>query len=419
MNTMTTNSLQADLRTAQNRMLPFVESAINDMEQDGKVDMLFENPEKVTSLFLEVRSQLLSLLNIEQERQQQWHIGVADSGKRTIEILVNYLCQDHEDENAVVNTENYVAFNKFSAANALSTQKKVSFLKPFNLDMGQSLTIGSEQELAEAQKLIEKESISTLWLAWNSTSTGIRENVDQLVAFRNSCKSDTLIISDAASLPLFSANWQNIQTENLPDVFFFSLRKQGLPYDGPQDEANQAKNSGALFLFNDRALQRAQNVQGKNLYDSPELAECAAGAITLGDQRRNHIKHLLKLNAALEIFLAENGKKLTEHDQTREQIQQALCKAFSQQGQLGQCGYTLLASPEAQSLSSYIVKVPESSKPSETVAELKSRGIQVSVSMHPQVSNQEYLRFACYPGNTMEEMEILIQGFRECLNGRS
>ncbi len=50
-------------------------------------------------------------------------MGIADSGKRSIELLANCLCPAEPGKNAIVDTENYVGFNKFSAAKALEKYK--------------------------------------------------------------------------------------------------------------------------------------------------------------------------------------------------------------------------------------------------------------------------------------------------------
>lgn len=408
----TSRVVRADMQTAQNRMFTFVEKELQKKEDSGEIDFLLRNPNRVPILYSEVQQQLFTLFDIPASCHQQWHFGIADSGKRTIELLVNCLCPPQAEANIAVNTENYVAFNKFSAVTAIQKQKNIAFSLPFSLEMGTSLTINAEEEFRRAKFLLENPRTKTVWIAWNSTSTGIKENADQLVAHRNQCGSKTIIVADAASLPLFTNSWKILDTKNLPDVFFFSLRKQGLPYDGPQDEANQAKNSGSLVVFNDRALERARELGCSPLYDSPTLDQSAKYEITSGDQRRNHIKHLVKLRTALEVFLEEGGRKLDEQDAVRASIHREILQAFNG-GELGNKHFSLLAEPEAQSETAYIVKLPPEASPSKTIARLKEQGVYISVSMHPRVSNKHYLRFACYPANTVEETRMVLKGFAE------
>lgn len=404
--------VRADMQTAQSRMFTFIEEELHQKEDKGEIELLLRNPDQVPPLYRKVQQQLFTLLDIPASRHRQWHIGIADSGKRGIELLVNYLCPPQAGANIAVNTENYVAFNKFSAVTAIQKQKNIAFVLPFELEMGQSLTINAAEEFLRAKVLLENPATRTVWMAWNSTSTGIREHVDQLVAHRNHCGSNAIIVADAASLPLFTNNWKSLDAENLPDVFFFSLRKQGLPYDGPQDEANQARNSGSLIVFHDRALDRARELGSGPLYDSPTLGQSAEYMLTSGDQRRNHIKHLVKLDTALTAFLDEGGKQLDVQDAVRSSIYREVMAAFNG-GELDKKKFSLLAAPEAQSETAYIVKLPPETSPSQTVARLKELGVYISVSMHPKVSNKQYLRFACYPANTVEETRMVLKGLAE------
>lgn len=404
----------ADLRTAQNRMFQFVETTMQSHRTAGTIESLLKDQEKPLQLYQSVEQQLFSMLNIDHDKRVNWHMGIADSGKRAIETLVSFFCPEEPKANIAVNTENYVAYNKFSAVNALKQQKGVEFVTPFDLTMGQALTIGSPEEMARAQQLLRQESTKTLWIAWNSTSTGIVEEVEKLVAFRNECNSDALIISDAASLPLFSRSWKSIEPRHLPDAFFFSLRKQGLPYDGPQDEANQAKNSGALYVFNDRALKSAKSIDGPCLYECPRPENTAEYSITKGPQRENHLKHLLKLQCCLQNFLDENDEKLQQQDLIRKKIKENIVVAFGGDSPLTTQGFKLVADSKAQSETAYIVSVPETAKPKELIAELKEAGVQVSLSMHPKLAGTSYFRFACYPATSLDEAQIALNSIREC-----
>ena len=284
---------RADLQTAQNRMFSFVEEALARMEDDGLVENLLNDPAGVKVQHGRVRQQLFDLLNLPEVQRDGWHMGIADSGKRTIELLVNYLCPAQAGINAIVDTENYVGFNKFSAAKALEKQKGVAFETPFNVTLGRALTINTETEFNKLKSLFQENRYHTLWLSWNSTSTGVRESIAQVVAARNAANSKTLIVADAASFRLFTNEWQEIPSDSLPDIFFFSLRKQGLPYDGPNDEFHQAQNSGSLIVFNDIALKRAQEVNAESIYGSPTMEAYVGGQITEGEQRTNHIRHSL------------------------------------------------------------------------------------------------------------------------------
>lgn len=413
MKNVPSEKIVADLRTAQNRMFPFVVSRMERHQNQGTVEQLLEQDDTVTELYKEVRQQLNCLLNIDNDKTADYHLGIVDSGKRAIEALVSYFCPPKSEANVAVNTENYVAFNKFSAVTALKKQKDIDFSTPFNLKMGQALTVGCPESMEKAQQLLQDERVKTLWVAWNSTSTGVVEKVEKLVAFRNSCNSNTLIVSDAASLPLFSKRWLELDPNHLPDVFFFSLRKQGLPYDGPQDEANQAINSGALYLFNQRALQRAQEINGPSLYNTPRPQEAAKYSITSGEGRSNHIKHLLKLQCCLKSFL-ENADKLEAQDQTRKKIQQDITRAFGGDGQLKTKGLKLVADVRAQSDTVYIISVPPSTNPKELIVKLKECGVQVSPSMHPELPGTSYFRFACYPATSPDEAQIALNSINAC-----
>ncbi|MCL7488490.1 MAG: hypothetical protein M8357_10005 [Desulfobulbaceae bacterium] len=409
------NRVKADLRTAQNRMLPEVEKKSVEWRESGLIETLAGSPEELRALFFAVRQKLFDLLHISASNRNDWHMGITDSGKRTIEMMVNAFCAPEEGKNVVVNTENYVAFNKFSAVNALATQKGVEFEWPFDIALGRALTVNSESEFEKARQCLGDNGVEVLWIAWNSTSTGVRERVERLVEFRNANGSPTLIVADAASLSLFTQAWQEIPAANLPDSFYFSLRKQGLPYEGPQDEANQAKNSGAVFVFNDRARARAQVIGAKPVYDLPSLEEMVRGEITTGEQRRNHVHHLLKLRCALDLFAADAGSRLAANDEVRRTFQEAVINAFASRGKLGRLGFALLADTEAQSETSYIVEVPDGVSTTEIINDLKTKGVEISKNMHPKLDSKKLIRFACYPGNQKEEVHALIEGLAECV----
>jgi len=403
-----TNYFKADLQTAQNRMFQFVKEEIEQLEKQGYPGYLQQNEGIVKDLFFNVQNSLYALLAIPEKNRNDWHMGIADSGKRAIELLVNFFCPAYPGQNVVVNTENYVAFNKFSAAAALKKQKATEFGMPFALKPGQALTVNSEHEFEKAKKLLQSDRLKTLWIAWNSTSTGVQEKVEDLVAFRNNCGSQTLIIADAASLQLFTKKWETIPSENRPDVFFFSLRKQGLPYDGPQDEINQAKNSGAVYVFNEKAIERIKEMDPLPIYDSPNIPEIVKGEITHGLQRSNHIKHLLKLKIVLNHFLQNNPSALVTLDRKRRDTRLRILNAFSEDKTIRKMGFSLLADPDTQSSSVYIVKVPENNTAKEIISRLKDKGVCVSGSMHPNVDHKRFMRFAFYPENSPEEIECLL-----------
>ncbi len=403
------NELKANLQTAQNRMFSFVSRELARFEKEDSISFLFENPDTLTDKFCRVEQQVFNLLNISEDKRNIWHMGIADSGKRSIALLANYLCPADTGKNAILDTENYVGFNKFSAAKALEKYKGVSFEKPFNIELGRALTVNSEKEFGRLTQIFHENRYDTLWLSWNSTSTGVQEKIEQITACRNEAKSRTLIIADAASFRLFSDEWKHISQETLPDVFFFSLRKQGLPYEGPNDEYHQAQNSGALIIFNDTALEQAKSINAETIYDSPALSEYADHKITVSPQRQNHIKHLLKLNCACDYFLGRNKEPLTALDSARRTARLKIKNAFAPKNGVFPSRFSLFSDPDAQSDSSYVLKVPERTTAKKVISELQENGILISGCMHPKMDSQKYVRFAFYPGNSTQEIDYLIE----------
>ena len=405
--------LKADLQTAQNRMFSFVGEALDRWEQYDHVSALLANPSQLKGQFDRVRQLVFDLLNIPEEKRNFWHMGIADSGKRTIELLVNYLCTPQPGKNAILDTENYVGFNKFSAAKALEKQKGVAFETPFNVELGSALTVNAGNEFGKMKQLFEDNCFDTLWLSWNSTSTGVREKIEKIVECRNAAKSRTLIIADAASLRLFSNEWEDVSTDHLPDTFFFSLRKQGLPYDGPNDEFHQAQNSGALIIFNDYALKLAEKIDAKSIYNSPTLLQFIDGRITSGEQLTNHVKHLLKLSCACEYFLGNDKEHLNALDDARNTANSKIKEAFAANGDNSSAQFSLFSDPDAQSESAYILKVPVSTSAKKVIAGLKENGILISACMHPKMEGQKYVRFAFYPGNRTDEVDYLLDQIKD------
>jgi selenocysteine lyase/cysteine desulfurase len=408
----TNNGVKADLQTAQNRMFSFVNVALDRLKEE-QVFLLLEDPDKLEEQYNTVRQLVFDLLNIDKDKSTNWHMGIGDSGKRTIELLVNYLCPAQPGRNAIVDTENYVGFNKFSAAKALEKQKGVSFDTPFNVELGRALTINAKKEFDKLSQIFKDDRFDTLWLSWNSTSTGVREEIEEIIKCRNAAKSKTIIIADAASFRLFTSEWNNTSSDLLPDVFFFSLRKQGLPYDGPNDEFYQAQNSGALIVFNDKALELANKVNADAIYESPTLCEYADGRITTGEQRANHIKHLLKLNCACDYFLSGNKESLMALDADRKKVFSRIKGAFAHKDGDSSLHFSLFSDPDAQSESSYILKVPESTSAKNVISGLKERGIFISACMHPKMDSKKYVRFAFYPGNSTDEVDYLLAHIKE------
>ncbi len=401
--------LKANLQTAQNRMFAFVQEAVDRYAQEGRIEALSKDPEKLAQLTDRVHQQVFDLLNISKDKRSRWHVAIADSGKRTIELLVNFLCSSEAGKNAIVDTENYVGFNKFSAAKALEKQKNTAFETPFNIELGRALTINEEGEFNKLSRMFKENRFDILWLSWNSTSTGIRERLEKVVQCRNAAQSNTLIVADAASFRLFSNEWEDTDVDNLPDVFFFSLRKQGLPYDGPNDEFHQAQNSGALIIFNDSALKMSEDIGAGTLYDSPTLSEYVQGQITAGEQRSNHIRHLLKLKCACDYFLMRNKENLDALDAERKDAHTKIMGAFGLKKDGTDSAFTLFSDPEAQSDTAYILEVPENTSAKKVIAELKESGILISACMHPKMDSQKYVRFAFYPGNKTDEVDLLLE----------
>ena len=401
--------LKANLQTAQNRMFSFVAEVLARFDQEDRVGLLLQDSAKLAQLTDQVSQQVFALLNISKDKRAIWHMGIADSGKRTIELLVNFLCPAESGKNAIVDTENYVGFNKFSAAKALEKLKGVAFEKPFNIELGRALTVDEEDEFSKLNRIFQENRFDTLWLSWNSTSTGVQERIEQIVKCRNAAQSKTLIIADAASFRLFSNEWEKIEADSLPDAFFFSLRKQGLPYDGPNDEYHQAQNSGALIIFNDNALNFSEKVDAETVYESPTLSEYANGLVTTGEQRSNHIKHLLKLNCACDYFLSCNKEHLSAIDAARKDAHSKITGAFGLKGCGSRSAFALFSDPEAQSDSAYILEVPESTNAKKVIAGLKESGILISACMHPKMDSRKYVRFAFYPGNSTDEVDYLLE----------
>ena len=90
-----------------------------------------------------------------------------------------------------------------------------------------------------------------------------------------------------------------------------------------------------------------------------------------------------------------------------------VCQSFTGNSSLAQQGYRLLAEKNVQSETAYIVKVPDQVKPADLVHYMKRKGIEVSISMHPQVPNSSYFRFACYPATNIDEVNLTLQALED------
>jgi aspartate aminotransferase-like enzyme len=396
-----------DLRTAQSCVHEFLIPAIEEARGNGEVKRLTQDRAARQDLAVQTEELLFELLALPPQQVDGYRLAIADSGKRAIEVMINSFCTGNPDQTVAVTTENYVGHNKWSAALAMDRLKQVPFRAPFDLDIGTSLTIGSEAALELAKGVIEGNA-ETLYLAWNSTSTGILERVEELVDFRNRTGSRTLILADASSLDILSRRWTAAGAATLPDAFFFSFRKHpAIPYDGPQDEIEQMKSSGAAVLFNERARQRAATVQAGPVYDL--LLDGSAALIPEGDK---HTVHLLRLNTLLRHMLADGGSALDRVEETRQVARQECLDALAEQGSLGRLGFSLLADPRAQSSTSYVVRVPAAIKAADLLKRLEQEaGIIISPALHPlaNTKNHNIIRFGVYSANTRQEVHTMLQ----------
>jgi 7-keto-8-aminopelargonate synthetase-like enzyme len=55
------------------------------------------------------------------------------------------------------------------------------------------------------------------------------------------------------------------------------------------------------------------------------------------------------------------------------------------------------------------LEVPESTNAKKVIAGLKESGILISACMHPKMESQKYVRFAFYPGNSIDEVDYLLE----------
>lgn len=395
-----------DLRTAQSTVHGFVAQAVELWQDRGEISSLTRDRERRLQLAAQVEQRVQELLGGANDHV----LGITDSGKRAIEVLVTSFCTAGAHETVAVATENYVGHNKWSAANALQRCHGVTLETPFELELGESLTHrqnGSDSALDQAFALIDT-GTPTLYVCWNGTSTGVEEEVHRLVEHRDQVGSQTLILVDASSLPLLSTRWASVPRGSLPDAFFFSFRKQpALPYIGPQDEIEQMKSSGAVVLFNQRALDRAAEVNAEPVYgfDPRRIAE---EKLPEGEL---YTLHLLKLWSLLDLALEGEGAGLRHIEAMHEAARSEILAAFSEQGPLGRLGLSLMACPEAQSRTSYVVRVPERLEAAELLRRLESEhDIVISPALHPlaNTKNHNVIRFGVYSASRLEEVRALL-----------
>jgi len=393
-----------DLRTAQGPAHRFVVEAVEQWRDQGRVQALTGDSDRRLELAHQVEARLQELLGGSGDLK----LGITDSGKRAIEVMVASFCTAGEGETVAVTTENYVGHNKWSAATALERLKGRKLLAPVEIGLGDSLTHGrdgSDRALDQAFALID-DNVPTFYVGWNGTSTGVEEDVPRLVEHRDRVGSSTLILADASSLPLLSGHWR--ETPALPDAFFFSFRKQpSLPYDGPQDEIEQMKSSGSMILFNRRALDRATEVDGEPLYgfSAPRIAR---EKLPEGEL---YTLHLLKLAALLDQALDDDDAALERIDALHDSARAEVLAAFAEDGPLGRLGFSLLAHPQAQSRTAFVVRVPERLPAAGLLRRLEAEhGIVASAALHPlaNTKNHNVIRFGVYSAGQIEEVRALV-----------
>jgi aspartate aminotransferase-like enzyme len=394
-----------DLRTAQNTVHSFLVEAVEEARSSGEIAHISADQSRRDRLAEETEALLFDLMCVSPEAAADYSMAIADSGKRAIEVMVNSFCTEQPDATIAVTNENYVGHNKWSAATAHEKLKGIPMQSPFKLGLGAALTCGSEPEMDQARHLIES-NVDTFYIAWNSTSTGVEEQVEELVKHRDTVGSRTLVLADASSLDILSRRWQGHSA--LPDALFFSFRKHpSIPYDGPQDELEQMKSSGSALLFNNRALQRAREIQAEPIYDL-KPGRSFSDRIPAGEK---HTTHLLRLNTLLRHSLSNGGTQLERIDETRQAARTAIIDAFSGQCRLAQLGFSLLADPAVQSSTSYVVSVPGTLDAGQLIKRLEQdAGVSISPALHPlaNTKNHNIVRFAVYSASTLEEIETML-----------
>ncbi len=393
-----------DLRTAQSNVHDFIVSAVEAARGSGEVARLTGDPAARRTLAEQTEELLFELLALSPQNAADYHLAIADSGKRAIEVLINSFCTGRPGRTVAITTENYVGHNKWSAAQAMDRLKGVPFKATPDVTLGTAVTIGLEPALGWIKTAIA-DNVETLYLAWNSTSTGVEEKLEELVTYRDSTGSRTLILADASSLDIVSRRWAGVGS--LPDALFFSFRKHpAIPYDGPQDEIEQMKRSGAAVLFNERARQRAREVGAEPVYDL--ALHDAATTVAEGE---TPTLHLLRLRSLLDHMLAGGGSELDRIEQTRHAARAEAVAALAPQGGLGRLGFSLLADSRAQSCTSYVLRVPAAIKAADLLKRLEQEaGISISPALHPlaNTKNHNIVRFGVYSANTLQEVQTML-----------
>jgi aspartate aminotransferase-like enzyme len=167
------------------------------------------------------------------------------------------------------------------------------------------------------------------------------------------------------------------------------------------------KRSGSVILFNQRALERAAEVDGEPMYGflAPRIAR---EKLPEGEL---YALHLLKLDALLDQALETDGAALARIDALHDGARAEALAAFAEDGPLGRLGFSLLAHPEAQSRTAFVVRVPERLPAAALVRRLESEhGIVVSPALHPQANtkNHNVIRFGVYSAARIEEVRALL-----------
>ena len=121
----------------------------------------------------------------------------------------------------------------------------------------------------------------------------------------------------------------------------------------------------------------------------------------------------MKLNCACNYFLNENKESLIALDADRKAVHTKVKGAFAYKDGDSSSHFSLFSDPDAQSESSYILKVPESTSAKKVISGLKERGIFISACMHPKMDSQKFVRFAFYPGNSTDEVDCLLEHIKE------
>ncbi len=328
------------------------------------------------------------------ETPEGWHVAHTNSGTDGMERTIRAAC--FAESTVLVDTDN---FSRVAESEMKAMGRRY---KAIRFQRGHALVGKEQREFRGIVEGMRDESIATLYLTENGTTTGANQSqaIQELVRIRDKEELNTVIVVDAVSSQIIGA-----EREYIPDIIFWANQKQ--PAIGP---------GSGILLFNNRALARAQEVQRSGLDTGGKLGiQAAYGTNEKRMAERGQtmqtppMGELYRERIILERMYGtdERWKEVAELQlEARRLITEAV-----REGELGKKGISMVTEdPRIQSTTSHVMRLPESISAQDLIKHMKEGPLLhtlIQAGYGADYKDTE-IRICVYSANTLSKIHHLL-----------